>query len=186
MRDRINKLKQLLDKHRYLYHVLDKPEISDSVYDSLYRELEELEKENPELVTPDSPTQRVGDEPLKEFNKVKHSEQQWSFDDVFDFDELIKWEEKIKNFIRKSNEGIQDEELEYCCELKIDGLKVILTYKNGLLLQAATRGDGLVGEDVTQNIKTIKSIPLKLNKEIDITVVGEVWMGKDKLKEINF
>lgn len=185
MKDRINKLKQLLDKHRYLYYVLDKPEISDSVYDSLYRELEELEKENPELITPDSPTQRVGDEPLKEFNKVKHSEQQWSFDDVFDFDELIKWEEKIKNFIRKSDRNIQDEEIEYCCELKIDGLKVILTYEKGLLIKAATRGDGLVGEDVTQNIKTIKSIPLKLNKEIDITVVGEVWMGKDKLKEIN-
>lgn len=185
MKDRINKLKQLLERHRYLYYVLDKPEISDSVYDSLYKELEELEKNNPELITSDSPTQRVGGEPLKEFNKVKHSEQQWSFDDVFDFEELIKWEEKIKNFIRKSDRNIQNEEIEYCCELKIDGLKVILTYKNGLLIQAATRGDGLVGEDVTQNIKTIKSIPLKLNKEIDITVVGEVWMGKDKLKEIN-
>ncbi len=185
MKDRINKLKELLEKHRCLYYVLDKPEISDSVYDSLYKELEDLEKQNPELITSDSPTQRVGGEPLKEFNKVTHEEQQWSFDDVFDFDELVKWEDKIKNFIKKSDVNIQEERLEYCTELKIDGLKIILTYKEGLLTKAATRGDGLVGEDVTQNIKTIKSIPLKLNKNIDITVVGEVWMGKDKLKEIN-
>ena len=94
MKDRLNKLKELLEKHRHLYHVLDKPEISDEAYDSLLKELESIEQEHPELITPDSPTQRVGGEPLKEFSKVTHAHQQWSFDDVFDLDELKKWEEK--------------------------------------------------------------------------------------------
>ncbi len=183
IKDRLNKLKEILDKHRYLYHVMDKPEISDEAYDSLYKELIDIETKNPELITPDSPSQRVGAEPLKEFNKVTHSHQQWSFDDVFDFEELKKWEEKVKNFIKKS--GVENEKLEYCCELKIDGLKVVLTYKDGQLLQAATRGDGSVGEDVTSNIKTIQSIPLKLNKIVDIVAVGEVWLGKKNLKKIN-
>ena len=183
MKDRLNKLKELLEKHRHLYHVLDKPEISDEAYDSLLKELESIEQEHPELITPDSPTQRVGGEPLKEFSKVTHAHQQWSFDDVFDLDELKKWEEKVKNFMKKA--GVENEKLEYCCELKIDGLKVILTYENGVLKQGATRGDGTIGEDVTHNIKTIQSIPLKLKKEIDITVVGEVWLSKKNLKKIN-
>ncbi|HEY9583750.1 MAG TPA: NAD-dependent DNA ligase LigA [Candidatus Paceibacterota bacterium] len=183
IKERLKKLKETLEKHRYLYHVLDKPEISDGAYDSLYKELEGIEAQYPELITPDSPTQRVGGEPLKEFKKVKHATSQWSFDDVFGHEELVKWEEKVKNFIRKA--GLQNEKLEYCCELKIDGLKIILTYKDSLLIQAATRGDGVTGEDVTHNIKTIKSIPLKLKKEIDITAVGEVWLGKKNLKKIN-
>jgi len=183
MKDRLNKLKELLEKHRYLYHVLDKPEISDEAYDSLVKELESIEQEHPELITPDSPTQRVGGEPLKEFSKVTHAHQQWSFDDVFDLDELKKWEEKVKNFMKKA--GVENERLEYCCELKIDGLKVILTYEDGVLKQGATRGDGTVGEDVTHNIKTIQSIPLKLKKQINITVVGEVWLSKKNLKKIN-
>lgn len=183
VKDRLNKLKEILEKHRYLYHVLDKPEISDEAYDSLMRELEEIEKANPELITKDSPTQRVGGEPLKEFNKVQHTSPQWSFDDIFDFDELIKWEEKVKNFMKKA--GIEGEKLEYCCELKIDGLKIILTYKNGKLVQGATRGDGVVGEDVTSNIRTVQSIPLVLKKNIDINVVGEVWLSKNNLKRIN-
>lgn len=181
--ERVNKLKELLEKHRYLYHVLDKPEISDEAYDSLMKELEGLETQYPALVTFDSPTQRVGGEPLKEFKKVTHSARQWSFDDVFDLKELVKWEEKVKNFMKK--EGVENEKLEYCCELKIDGLKVILTYKKGNLVQAATRGNGEVGEDVTHNIKTIQSIPLVLPQKIDLTVVGEVWMGKKTLKKIN-
>lgn len=183
MKDRLNKLKELLEKHRYLYHVLDKPEISDEAYDSLFRELEKIEAEHPELITSDSPTQRVGAEPLKEFTKVTHTSQQWSFDDVFDTEELLKWEEKVKNFMKKA--GIENEKLEYCCELKIDGLKIVLTYKDGKLIQGATRGDGVVGEEVTSNIRTIQSIPLKLKKEIDINVVGEVWLGKKNLKKIN-
>ena len=183
IKDRLNKLKEILEKHRYLYHVLDKPEISDEAYDSLFNELVEIETNNPDLVTSDSPSQRVGGEPLKEFKKVIHKSEQWSFDDIFDFEELKKWEEKINNFIKKT--GLENEKLEYCCELKIDGLKVVLTYENGKLVQAATRGDGRVGEDVTSNIRTIQSIPLSLSKNIDISVVGEVWLSKENLKKIN-
>ncbi len=180
---RLENLKETLEKHRHLYHVLDKPEISDEAYDSLMKELISIEQDYPELITSDSPSQRVGGEPLKEFNKIKHAFQQWSFDDVFDFEELKKWEEKIKNFIKKG--GVEEEKLEYCCELKIDGLKIILTYSNGVLINGATRGDGIVGEDVTSNIKTIKSIPLTLSKKIDLIAVGEAWMGKKTLEMIN-
>jgi DNA ligase (NAD+) len=183
MNERLNKLKELLERHRYLYHVLDKSEISDEAYDSLMKELEDIEKGNPELVTSDSPSQRVGGATKKEFTKVTHAKQQWSFDDVFDFDELKKWDEKVKNFIQKA--GIENEKLEYCCELKIDGLKIILTYKDGQLITGATRGDGVIGEEVTSNIKTIQSIPITLNKKIDIVVVGEAWMSKKTLKQIN-
>ncbi len=158
--ERLNKLKEAIEKHRRLYHSLDKPEISDEAYDSLVRELAEIEEKYPELKTTDSPTERVGGEPLKEFTKVRHAVRQWSFGDVFDFEELKKWDERVKNFVAKA--GVADERLEYCVELKIDGLKVVFAYENGLLKQAATRGDGEVGEDVTANIKTIKSIPLCL------------------------
>jgi DNA ligase (NAD+) len=182
-KERLLRLKEILEKHRYLYHVLDKPEISDEAYDSLLRELIEIETKYPKLITSDSPSQRVGGEPLKEFNKITHTSRQWSFDDVFDFDELTKWEEKVKNFMEKAN--ISNEKLEYCVELKIDGLKVVLTYKDGNLVQAATRGDGKVGEDVTLNIRTIQSIPLVLKKKVDIKVVGEVWLSKDNLKKLN-
>lgn len=183
MKERLNKLKELLEKHRHLYHVLDTPEISDEAYDSLMKELEQIEAKHPELITPDSPTQRVGGEPLKEFGKVTHAHQQWSFDDVFDLKELKKWEEKVKNFMAKA--GVADEKLSYNCELKIDGLKIILTYENGKLIRGATRGDGVIGEDVTHNIKTIQSIPIKLTQNVGITVVGEVWLSKKNLKKIN-
>ncbi len=183
MKERIKKLKDLLERHRYLYYVLDKPEISDEAYDSLMKELEEIESQNPELITSDSPTQRVGGEPIKEFNKVEHKHQQWSFDDIFDLEGLKKWEEKIRNFMAKS--GVGNEKLQYCCELKIDGLKIILTYNSGQLSQGATRGDGTIGEDIISNIKTIRSIPLKLNKETNITVVGEAWISKKTLESIN-
>ncbi len=183
MKDRVRKLKDLLERHRYLYYVLDKPEISDETYDSLMKELEEIERNNPGLITSDSPTQRVGGQPISEFKKAQHKYQQWSFDDVFDFNELKKWEEKIRNFMEKS--GVANEKLEYCCELKIDGLKIVLDYKDGFLVQGATRGDGIIGEDVTLNIKTIKSIPLKLNRNVDIIVVGEAWISKKTLEIIN-
>ncbi len=183
VKKRLKILKEGLEKHRHLYHVLDKSEISDEAYDSLLKELDIIEKKYPELITSDSPTQRVGGEPLKEFKEVTHKTRQWSFDDVFGFAELVKWEEKVKNFMRKGD--IVNEKIEYCCELKIDGLKIILEYKNGKLVQGATRGNGIVGEEVTHNIKTIKSIPLNLSKNVDITVVGEAWMGKKTLKKIN-
>lgn len=180
---RAEKLRSSIERHRELYHTLDKPEISDQAYDSLVRELSELELAYPTLKTADSPTDRVGGEPLKEFVKVTHVVPQWSFDDVFDFGELEKWEEKVRNFMRKA--GIAEESLEYCCELKIDGLKVVLTYEKGLLARSATRGDGTVGEDVTQNIKTIRSIPLKLTKPVDLIAVGEVWLARKDLARIN-
>lgn len=182
IKKRINKLKGAIEKHRHLYHTLDKPTISDEAYDSLVRELEMLESDNPDLKE-NSPTDRVGGEPLKEFVKVKHEVRQWSYDDVFDFNELEKWEEKTKNFIRKEN--LSNEILDYCCELKIDGLKVVLTYVGGKLVRGATRGDGEIGEDVTSNIRTIKSIPLQLNKKVSITVVGEAWISQIDLEKIN-
>jgi DNA ligase (NAD+) len=182
--NRLNKLKETIERHAHAYHTLDKPEISDEAYDSLFAELEALEAKYPSLKASDSPTQRVGSQPLKEFTKVRHAHRQWSFDDVFDMAELKKWEEKVKNFMNKA--GVSDENLEYCCELKIDGLKIVLTYEDGVLVRAATRGDGEVGEDVTQNVKTIRSIPVKVKSEAQsLTVIGEAWIGKDSLEEIN-
>jgi len=186
-KDRYEKLIKLVEHYRYLYHVLDKPDITDEVYDSLTQELVAIEEAHPEWKSPLSPTQRVGGVALKEFKKVKHEVRQWSFDDVFDFDELQKWEEKIKRMIEKSSQGstLADEKLEYCLELKIDGLKIILTYKDGQFVQGATRGDGQVGEDVTNNLKTIKSIPFILEKSVSAVVVGEAWMNKKELEKIN-
>lgn len=184
MNDRYEKLIKLIDHHRYLYHVLDQPEISDEAYDSLLRELSALEEKYPELISPLSPLQRVGGETLKEFQKVRHEIRQWSFDDCFDFGELQKWEEKIRRMMEKEP-GLKNEKLEYCCELKIDGLKAVLTYKNGEFIQGATRGDGQVGENVTENLKTIKSIPFFLADQVDIIAVGEAWMNKKELVRIN-
>ena len=169
--ERLEKLKATILRHRHVYHDLDEPEITDEAYDSLLRELEEIETKYPDLRTHDSPSQRVGGEPLDAFQKVTHAVRQWSFDDVFDHDELVKWDEKVRNFIRKEASStrprlVADEKVEYCCELKIDGLKVILTYEDGILVRAATRGDGEVGEDVTQNVRTIQSIPLKLKSSV--------------------
>ncbi|MCX6731701.1 MAG: NAD-dependent DNA ligase LigA [Candidatus Parcubacteria bacterium] len=175
---RIEKLKKAINYHRYLYHVLDKQEISEAALDSLKHELYQLEEQFPDLITPDSPTQRVGGVPLDKFLKIEHAVQQWSFEDVFDEEEIKKFDERIKK-------GIKETDVEYVCELKIDGFKIILTYKKGILKTAATRGDGLVGEDVTKNIKTVESIPLRLEKEIDITVEGEVWMSKKEFERQN-
>ncbi len=181
--DRLNKLKKLIERHNHLYHTLDKPEISDEAYDSLLRELSEIENKYPNLKLSSSPSERVGGEPLKEFIKVVHRNRQWSYDDAFNFEDLENWNKKVNNFIKKAD--LEKEKVEYCTELKIDGLKVVLTYEKGELIRGATRGDGQVGEDVTSNVRTIADIPLKLNKKVDITVVGEVWMGKDGLKVIN-
>jgi DNA ligase (NAD+) len=184
MKERYEKLIKAIEHHQYLYHVLDKPEITDEAYDSLLRELLAIEEKNPNLISPLSPSQRVGGSVLKEFKKVKHQVRQWSFDDIFDFAELKKWDEKVKRMIEKEP-SLRGEKLEYCLELKIDGLKVILTYKNGSFVEGATRGDGQVGENVTENLKTIKSIPFFLQEKEDIIVVGEAWMNKQELEKIN-
>jgi DNA ligase (NAD+) len=192
--ERLEKLKKTIEHHRHAYHSLDKPEITDEAYDSLLRELEEIEAKYPNLLAFDSPSQRIGGKPLDEFKKVKHAVKQWSFDDVFDADGLKKWDEKVRNFIKKAVPAgpcsarfhlATDEKVEYCCELKIDGLKVVLTYENGVLVQAATRGDGEIGEDVTQNVKTIHSIPLKIDQRALLIAVGEMWISKKSLEKIN-
>jgi DNA ligase (NAD+) len=199
------KLRETVNRHRRLYHTLDKPEISDEAYDSLIRELADLEMKYPELKTPESPTKRVGSQPLEEFSKVRHEVRQWSFDDVFNLEELKKWDERVRNFMvkagiqTKKEEGRMEkgEKLEYCCELKIDGLKVILTYEDGKLVRAATRGDGEVGEDVTENVRTIASVPLEIpnpksrftNKfkiqDSKLMAIGEIWISVKELERIN-
>ncbi len=204
MKDRYDKLIKLIEHYQYLYHTLDKPEISDEAYDSLMRELLDIEAKHPDWISPLSPSKRVGGKPLTEFKKVKHEVRQWSFDDIFDFEELQKWDEKVRRMIEKTGQISKNvdlgqglalsEKVEYCCELKIDGLKVILTYKDGLFVRGATRGDGAVGEDVTENLKTIKTIPFILQEKVspnlpkwrvDAIVVGEAWMSKAELEKIN-
>lgn len=179
---RIEELRTLLEKHRVLYHVYDTPEISDEVYDSLMRELETLEKEYPDLDSPFSPTHRIGGDPIPKFKKIKHEVKQWSFDNVFTFDELVAWESRNVTLLRK--EGVTAIPT-YIAEMKIDGLKVILTYKDGKLVRAATRGNGETGEDITENIKTVKSIPLVLPEAVSVAVIGEAWMRKKDLEKIN-
>lgn len=179
---RVDELRKILENHRHLYHVLDAPVISDEVYDSLMRELDSLEKEFPTLDHPMSPTHRVGGEPLDHFKKVRHSVKQWSFDNVFNFKELEDWEERNLALLKK--EGITVRPT-YVAELKIDGLKIVLTYENGVLVRGATRGDGEVGEDITDNIKTFRSVPLRLPDPISVTVIGEAWMKKKDLERIN-
>ncbi len=175
---RIQKLREVINRHRYLYHVLDKQELSDAALDSLKRELTELEAAHPELITPDSPTQRVAGEPLDKFAKVTHTVPQWSFNDAFTEEDIRAFDERIKK-------GVGSTRYSYLCELKIDGFKIVLTYKKGKLITAATRGNGTVGEDVTANIRTIESVPLILEKPEDVIVEGEVWLSKKEFKRIN-
>jgi len=181
---RIGKLKKLIRHHRYLCHVLDKQEISDSALDSLKKELFDLEQKYPEFITPDSPTQRIGGIPLKKFKKIRHSKPMLSFNDAFSKEDMKNWEKRIKKLLT-----IQEaENLNYFCELKFDGLAIELVYKNKILQTGATRGNGIIGEDVTQNIKTINSIPLKLrdnNLEKEIIVRGEAIIFKKEFLKIN-
>ncbi len=180
--ERLKKLRDTIEHHRYLYHVLDKTEMSEEALDSLKHELSEIEKRYPELITPDSPTQRVGGKPLPEFQKVAHKVAQWSFNDAFSPEEMREFDTRVKNFLRKEGEN---GEVAYVVEHKIDGLKVVLTYENGVLKTAATRGDGVVGEDVTHNVRTIESVPLKLQKPVSVIVEGEIWMRKSTLAKLN-
>ncbi len=180
-KERVKKLKKLIDYHRYMYHVHDKEEISSDALDSLKKELFDLEERFPHLITPDSPTQRVEGKPLKEFKKVAHYRPMLSFQDAFSESDMEDFEKRIKR--------ITDREIDYFCELKIDGLAVELVYENGVFLNGSTRGDGTVGEDVTGNLKTIEAIPLRLyNKEgseKSVVVRGEVFISKKEFSKLN-
>ncbi len=180
---RLENLKKTIERHRYNYHVLDKEEISAEALDSLKRELAAIEAEYPELITPDSPSQRVAGKPLDAFKKVEHKVTQWSFNDAFTEQDIIDFDARVKRFL-KAETG-KDLNPTYTCELKIDGLKVVLEYEKGLLKTAATRGDGVVGEDVTENVKTIESIPLRLAKDESLIAEGEIWLGKKQFEKLN-
>jgi DNA ligase (NAD+) len=155
---RIEKLKAEINYHRYLYHVLDRQEISDAALDSLKNELFKLEQRFPNLITPDSPTQRIGGRPLDKFRKIEHSSPMLSLFDAFSAEDMRTWQERIQKFLPPGAK------LDYFCELKLDGLAAALRYEAGVFILGATRGDGRIGEDVTQNLKTIESIPLKLRE----------------------
>ena len=176
MKERYEELVKIINEADYNYHTLDKPTITDQEYDKYLRELFELEIEHPELISDDSPTQRVGGKVLDEFNKITHSIPMFSLSNVFNESEIIAFDNRIRK------EGIVPN---YVCELKIDGLSVSLKYEKGKLVSGATRGDGVIGEDITENVKTIKTIPLKLNKEIDIEVRGEIYMSKTVFNKLN-
>ncbi len=178
---RIQKLRELINHYRYQYHVMDIEEISAEALDSLKKELVELEEKYPEYFDANSPTQRVAGKPLDKFKKVTHKVRQWSFADAFSEDDIRDFNERLNRFLKRDLQ----KDIEYVCELKIDGLKVVLEYKDGELTQAATRGDGVIGEDVTHNIRTIESIPLKLKNKIDIIVEGEVWLSKSNFEKLN-
>ncbi|MCH7529740.1 NAD-dependent DNA ligase LigA [Patescibacteria group bacterium] len=182
-RKRLEKLKDTINHHRYQYHVLDKEDISHEALDSLKDELYRIEQKYLDLITPESPSQRVEGKPLDTFKKITHKIPQWSFNDAFNENDIYDFDKRIKKFLKDDID--ESDDMAYTCELKIDGLKVILEYENGILKSAATRGDGKVGEDVTANIKTIESIPLSLNKKINAVFEGEIWMGKKGLKRLN-
>ena len=173
---RIDELISKINKASYEYYALDNPSITDQEYDDYYNELLRLEEKYPELKREDSPTNRVGGEAIDKFNKVNHKTPMLSFDDIFNEDEIIGFDERIKKTISNP---------EYTLEPKMDGLSGSLIYEKGILVRAATRGDGVVGEDITINVKTIKSVPLRLTKDIDIEVRGEIYMSKLSFERAN-
>lgn len=178
-KERAAYLRRELQRHSYLYYVLDAPEISDYEFDHLYRELVDLEKEYPELVTPDSPTQRVGSTPDNAFEKVRHLNPMYSLANAFNPGE-------VGDFMRRVKDALPNEEVAYVTELKIDGLAVNLVYKNGYLVRCVTRGDGIIGEDITANVKTIRSIPLFLENAPDhLDIRGEVFMPRHEFARLN-
>jgi len=179
-RQRVEKLRKLISYHNTRYYVLDSPEISDAEYDRLMAELRQLEETYPELITVDSPTQRVGAAPVEAFGVVEHPQPLLSLANAFSNEDVEAWHRRASNILGRN-------EFDYVCELKIDGLAVALTYINGVLDIGATRGDGYRGENITQNLRTIKSIPLSVTKEAPprFEVRGEVYLSKDGLKKIN-
>lgn len=176
-KEKIDALKEVLNQYSYEYHVLDKPSVPDAEYDAKLRELEELEKMFPEFITPDSPTQRVGGEPLESFEKVRHSVPMLSLSNAFN-------EDDVRSFARRATNALGTETT-FICELKIDGLAVSLTYEDGKFVRGATRGDGTVGEDITVNLRTVRTIPLVLKTKETLEVRGEVFMPKTSFEKLN-
>jgi len=174
---RIAELNKLLHEYGHAYYVLDKPVVADSVYDQLLHELIALEEANPSLIYPDSPTQRVGGAVVEGFKKVTHDYPMLSLSNAFN-------EADLREFDRKVRQAIGDH-FSYVCELKIDGLAISLKYENGVFVQGATRGDGVVGEDITANLKTIRAIPLRLKEPVTIEVRGEAYMPKKSFEKLN-
>lgn len=181
IKDRLKNLKKIIQEHDHAYYLLDDPLISDHEYDSLFQELKKIESENPHLITPDSPTQRVGGRPLDEFKQITHKKPMLSLGNAFGNDEL-------NAFYKRVTETLDITDIEFSAELKFDGLAISLFYEEGVLKYAATRGDGLVGEDVTHNIKTMKVIPLRLRSDNPPKILelrGEVLMNKEDFLELN-
>ncbi|BAY65512.1 DNA ligase [Calothrix brevissima NIES-22] len=181
---RVAELRQLLQQASYAYYVLDAPMMEDAVYDQLYRELQQLETQYPELITPDSPTQRVGERPATQFTSVRHNIPLYSLENAFNLDELQTWDQRWQRQVPKTDA------VDYVAELKIDGSAIALTYQNGILTRGATRGDGVTGEDITQNVRTIRSIPLRLNFDgleplEKVEVRGEAFLPLEVFKQIN-
>jgi len=179
-KQRIKELREVINHHNYRYYVLDSPEISDAEYDELMRELQQLEAEHPELVTPDSPTQRIGAPPVEAFGVVEHPQPLLSLANAFSYEELAAWHKRVSKLLG-------GRQFELVCEPKIDGLAVALTYVDGLLVTGATRGDGYRGEDITQNLRTIRSIPLSVPREAPpgFEVRGEVYLPNAGFKKLN-
>jgi DNA ligase (NAD+) len=183
---KIEALREKIRYHEHLYYVLDNPEISDTEFDKLMQQLQHLEAEHPTLITPDSPTQRVGGKPREGFVKVRHSSPMLSLDNTYNEEELRAWEQRVHELT-----GRQD--VDYVCELKLDGMSLSLGYDDGQLARGITRGDGTVGEDVTLNVRTVRSVPLSIPKEklnkagipVDFEVRGELLMPLAAFKKMN-
>lgn len=175
---RIQELREQINEHNHRYYVLDRPTISDQEYDRMLQKLIRLEEQFPDLVTPDSPTQRVGGEPLSHFEKVQHTIPMLSLGNAFTFEDLQEFDQRIGRLTGR--EGIN-----YVCELKIDGLAVSIRYEDGVMVRGATRGDGTTGENITQNLKTIRSLPLRLQEPVTLEVRGEAFMPKKEFQRIN-
>src|SRR6056297_671789 len=176
-KEKIEGLKSKIKKYNQEYYTMNQPSISDHKYDQLMNELVKLEEENPTFKTPDSPTNRVGGEPLEAFDQVEHENKMLSLSNAFEKEDLLDFEKRSKKTI--------EEPIDYSVEYKIDGLSVSLKYEKGIFVQGATRGNGEVGEDITENLKTVKSIPLTLESPVDITVRGEVFIDKEHFKQLN-
>src|SRR5229473_4228064 len=186
LRKEAEELREKIRRHEYLYYVEDAPEISDAAFDRLMNRLKEIEAAHPELATPESPTIRVGGKPREGFTTVRHARPMLSLDNAFSYDALRDWDRRVR-------EGTGREDIEYIAEHKFDGLSISLQYENGMLVRGVTRGDGTTGEDVTPNVKTVRSIPLRVDAAVlkkiklpqDFEVRGEVMMTKKAFEALN-